>query len=650
MKYLRFLFFVLAFFAVSIAAAQIPAPMNLTAVFEGNNVGVVGNVKLQWQMPTAGQWMFRVYRSANDTAHYQQIAMGVREMMYRDFAVAPGTRYYYYVRAASVVSPEILGPRSNVASVLVPLPPPRIRGFISGTVTDDSTGLPIRNVRIKFFRLSGPMANMMVAFTDSLGHYRAVLDSGRYIVRAEPMCTSTVLCYYPEYFDNVREPQLATVIVVGDSTNFIANFGLSRVVPPTFAYLRGTVTDTLNHPLARARVSLLRPMQEMASITANGGTVGGEETMNLDGLGFTAGVMWSGYTDSLGRYSARLIVGRDYIAVASKEGFIPEYYNNKPTPQLADIIHFTHDTSGIDFSLSVRPLPQNSIAGQIRDSLGQGVPSRVYLYPARPSPVIGFALRYVHTDSLGNYIINNVVAGKYFVSAFPFQGYAPAYYKANACGVSRRDQADTVTITGNVTNINVCVRAILSTGLARVSGTVRTTANVAVRGTVVLAETQDGMLAGIGVSDPSGMYSIEAMAPGSFVLTADRDGYMVATSNLNISPTTWTVDNVTIILTPAGVTSVGEEHAVPRTFALEQNYPNPFNPSTTISFSLAAPGPTTLKVYNLLGQEVATLVNENLAAGTHRYAFDASGFSSGIYIYKLHSGSFVGTRKMILVK
>lgn len=91
---------------------------------------------------------------------------------------------------------------------------------------------------------------------------------------------------------------------------------------------------------------------------------------------------------------------------------------------------------------------------------------------------------------------------------------------------------------------------------------------------------------------------------------------------------------------------------IPDKFALEQNYPNPFNPVTKIRFSIPASisDAVSLRIYDMLGREVATLVNERLAPGKYEASFDATKFSSGTYFYKLQSGSLVETKKMLLVK
>ena len=88
----------------------------------------------------------------------------------------------------------------------------------------------------------------------------------------------------------------------------------------------------------------------------------------------------------------------------------------------------------------------------------------------------------------------------------------------------------------------------------------------------------------------------------------------------------------------------------PQTFYLSQNFPNPFNPATIISWQVPVDGYTTLKVYDDLGREVATLVNEEKPAGNYEIEFNASELASGVYYYRIISGDFVDTKKMILMK
>jgi hypothetical protein len=98
------------------------------------------------------------------------------------------------------------------------------------------------------------------------------------------------------------------------------------------------------------------------------------------------------------------------------------------------------------------------------------------------------------------------------------------------------------------------------------------------------------------------------------------------------------------------IDNVKEIPGNPQTYSLEQNFPNPFNPSTTIRFSVPEQGLVTLKVFNLLGEEVTTLINSELANGSYEVDFQATNFSSGIYFYTLKAGNFITTKKMILLK
>jgi hypothetical protein len=104
-------------------------------------------------------------------------------------------------------------------------------------------------------------------------------------------------------------------------------------------------------------------------------------------------------------------------------------------------------------------------------------------------------------------------------------------------------------------------------------------------------------------------------------------------------------------------TSVQYSAATPQGFSLQQNYPNPFNPSTRIQFSIGQENrrmdqaeKVVLKVFDVLGREVATLVNENLQPGNYEVTFDAAGLPSGVYYYRLTAGGFSSVRKMVLLR
>lgn len=100
-----------------------------------------------------------------------------------------------------------------------------------------------------------------------------------------------------------------------------------------------------------------------------------------------------------------------------------------------------------------------------------------------------------------------------------------------------------------------------------------------------------------------------------------------------------------------GTTGVEQqENSHPAALTLHQNYPNPFNPTTTISYLLPAQSHVTLKVFDILGREVATLVNEHLEAGSYETTFDASGLASGIYFYRLGAGKFIESKKLVLLR
>jgi len=161
--------------------------------------------------------------------------------------------------------------------------------------------------------------------------------------------------------------------------------------------------------------------------------------------------------------------------------------------------------------------------------------------------------------------------------------------------------------------------------------------------------------------------SVAVNRSGTFLFIGAAGGSSTSASSINegtIGRTTRSVnkksDKVEVGSTAYGVwrrsiaeimTGVGNNpKQIPSRFVLEQNYPNPFNPTTTISFSLPSKSFVSLKVFDLIGRDVATIVSEEISAGSYSRQWNATNMPSGVYFYRLQTGSFNETKKLVLLR
>jgi alpha-glucosidase (family GH31 glycosyl hydrolase) len=167
------------------------------------------------------------------------------------------------------------------------------------------------------------------------------------------------------------------------------------------------------------------------------------------------------------------------------------------------------------------------------------------------------------------------------------------------------------------------------------------------------------------VRDYLGEFNFIKNVPDSVIVNKVPVSQTTAALLLNSSGTGWAYDadnakcyvrlkddggNNDVRLYGNHLTGIENANRISYSYELHQNYPNPFNPSTIIRYQVAVQGLVTIKIYNVLGREVKTLLNEEQSAGMHEVSFDGSMLPSGIYFYTMHAGNFVRTNKMVLVK
>jgi hypothetical protein len=204
---------------------------------------------------------------------------------------------------------------------------------------------------------------------------------------------------------------------------------------------------------------------------------------------------------------------------------------------------------------------------------------------------------------------------------------------------------------GPLTLSSVSVANVLGGDGKRLTPYVRNNdSSFTVRGAMVTFRCNDPWVTGIGAGQslPDLPPSATAGSTSPVLIYFDptaKPTYFDLKADFSIGGVIYWTDSTRLTLT-----GIGTEAALPVRYALEQNYPNPFNPSTKIQFSIVHRQLTIVKVFDVLGREVATLVNELKEPGTYTVQFNASSLASGVYFYRLQAGNFVQTKKLLLLR
>jgi hypothetical protein len=261
----------------------------------------------------------------------------------------------------------------------------------------------------------------------------------------------------------------------------------------------------------------------------------------------------------------------------------------------------------------------------------------------------------VQIQANGSYTLTNVPQDSIDIGVYPNSttqnDYVVTYYPSTTYW----QNATTLYPTGNLTNINIgAIRMSPVTASNSVNGKVMriTDSQLGNLKDAVLYAKNGNTFVRCGMSDGSGVYHLPSLPTGNLKIIVNRLGFRSDSTMVNVTPTS-NFDSINFHLyrVSVGIKQISE--IIPSEYKLYQNYPNPFNPSTNIRFQINPPGRTrftTLKIYDILGKEVATLINEKQSPGVYEVTFDGSGISSGIYFYTLTAGDFKATKRFMLIK
>jgi len=501
---------------------------------------------------------------------------------------------------------------------------------ISGQVVDETTGEPIPRAPVWAFP-EIPFGRPYWTFTDSTGHYILTnIRPGIYFLKA------TARDYLPEFYQESPDRRHATPIAVraGDEITDI-NFTLLKG-----GVISGTVTSELTtEPIPKAVVIAKRINDHFLKAT---------------------------FSDSLGNYRLTGLPGGSYIVMAKARGYHREYYDNVPSEDQATPVEVTppEEVTNINFTLAPITQPGGGIAGTVI-SEGTGEPiagAWIIVVPVRMgAPRFGF------TGPDGMYRILGLRTGRYYVLA-----WAPGFIGEFYDDAHNWRDADPVAV--EAPQITEGIDFALTPqrpGIYAIRGRVLThsTSSPASQVAVYARETGSGEFAGFALSDSDGRFEISDLPPGNYRVFALRPGYSATEASWGASDTLEVklgdgedAEGVSLQLNPVitGVSDPGTEGAVPNSFGLFQNAPNPFNPETVVRFQVPVRSHVELRVYNLLGQEIRTLVDEIKAPGVHQVVWngrDNQGqpVASGVYFLQMKAATpekstFVALRKMVLAR
>ena len=452
---------------------------------------------------------------------------------------------------------------------------------------------------------------------DSTGSYMFTnIPAGQYIVAVWTLMSPVV--FYPSTFDIT---EAVPVVVVDEDLT-----GINVTIPVVQTYtISGYVKDAdTEAPLEGIKVRTDRmgfhhfPMQHPM--------FNNEFNAVTDATGFYS------ITAPFGRYTLAAVDTTHYYRI--------QFYDHAFLPFQATVIVLDQDYTNVNFDLYPRlDSLQCSIGGTITEN-GEPV-----TYPVM---VVAVSSDEDWEDSTisnadGSYLLNHVRPGQYYVVAYSL--YSPPLYYDN---VLSWEDADLVTVYGPVSGINFNLVNTDADGPSNLSGVITDGSNNALGNVMVVLTDAQQQIIGFARSDDEGNYFISNVPSDSYTVHATKMGYASVTQNVYLD------GNDYLNLSLAAPTS-NDDTVVPAILSGVTNYPNPFNPNTTIALALAKDAEVSVRIFNVKGQVIRTLLNGNVKAGIHNLLWngaddDGNTVSSGIYLVKVQGAGFSKSHKMTLMK
>ncbi|MCC7429814.1 carboxypeptidase regulatory-like domain-containing protein [bacterium] len=554
----------------------------------------------------------------------------------------PQKQFWDHVYLASLATPVTVASGQTANNINFDFNNPNsATGSISGTV--NVNGLPVDTTYYDVQVYAIPVANAagLVLNIQQNGNYTFTnLPAGNYVVKA--VISGKGFPVVAElWYDNTYAANATQIFVNGGISVTGINFNFAGGnIPTGFGTIGGNVSsvDSLGNTL---------------------GAVSGAEVYLLPASGFLVDTL-KVVTDANGNYTMSGVpTGTNVKSGCFANGFYSEYYNNQSDFFSADTIFIGTaggTLNGINFSLEAvnTTFANNSVSGTITNTSGNPVENALIVIISANDLDAPLTMSTQITDVNGNYQISNLAPDDYYVFSLA-HGFVPTFLS----DVQNWQNSATVNVNGNpVNNTNINLPQVANTSFCSISGTVllnNGTSLSNLENAVVYAVDGNGTVLGYDLSKANGVYQISGLAPGNYYVYVSKLGLPTETvSGIQVSENS-PATNVNFVVN--SVTEVTEETnpEVSKNFVLANNFPNPFNPTTKIEFAIPEFSNVKISVYNVLGQLVKTLINQNLEKGSYKTSWNGTNesgksVSSGIYFYRLEAGNFNQTKKMLFLK